>query len=139
MAGRRIHHIDLAVADVERSVTVYRILLEPLGLTEYSRVPSYRGTEEIVYLRFGSSLVGLRPADGGAYRHYEVGLEHFAFQVDTREDVDEAYERCKEAGVKIESPPEEHYVDSPEEDYYAFFAFDPDGIRTEVACDRMWP
>jgi catechol 2,3-dioxygenase-like lactoylglutathione lyase family enzyme len=92
----------------------------------------------------------LRPADGGTYRHYEAGLEHLAFQVDTREEVDAAYQRCISAGGAIESPPEEHYVafededyyaffafDPDHEDYYAFFAFDPDEIRVEVVCDRM--
>jgi catechol 2,3-dioxygenase-like lactoylglutathione lyase family enzyme len=138
MPGRGIQHVDLAVADIKRSLSFYRTLLEPLGLRKYSRVLSYRGTEEIVYLAFGNSLLGLRPADGGTYRHYDVGLEHFAFQVDTRHEVDEAYERCLSAGASIESPPEEHYVDRPEEDYYAFFAFDPDGIRIEVVCDRNW-
>lgn len=137
MPGRAIQHLDLAVTDVERSLSFYRALLDPLGLTEYSRVPSYRGTEEIVYLRFGRSFLGLRPADGGAHRHYDVGLEHLAFQVDTRDEVDEAHQRCISAGATIESPPAEHYVDSAEEDYYAFFAFDPDGIRIEVVCDRM--
>jgi hypothetical protein len=34
----------------------------------------------------------------------------------------------------IQSPPEHHYVE--DEDYYAFFAFDPDGIRIEVFA---WP
>ena len=69
MPGRAIQHIDLAVADVERSLAFYRMLLEPLGLTEYDRVPSYRGTEEVVYLQFGRSFLGLRSADGGIYRH----------------------------------------------------------------------
>ena len=136
MPGRGIQHIDLAVADVERSLSFYRMLLEPLGLTEYDRAPSYRGTEEVIYLQFGRSFLGLRPADGGSHRHYEVGLEHLAFQVDTRAEVNEAHERCVSAGAGIESPPEEHYVDSEDEDYYAFFAFDPDGIRIEVVCDR---
>lgn len=138
LPARGIQHLDLAVADVERSLSFYRALLEPLGLTEYSRPLSYRGTEEIIYLQFGRSLLGLRPADGGSYRHYDVGLEHLAFQVDTRDEVDEAHERCVSSGATIESPPQEHYVASPEEDYYAFFAFDPDGIRVEVLCDRNW-
>ena len=137
MPGRGIQHIDLAVSDVERSLEFYRALLEPLGLTEYDRTPSYRGTEEITYMRFGRSFLGIRPADGGTYRHYDVGLEHMAFQVDTRLEVDEAHERCLLAGGRIESPPQEHYINSEREDYYAFFAFDPDGIRIEVVCDRM--
>ena len=137
MPGRGIQHIDLAVSDVERSLAFYYALLGPLGLREYDRTPSYRGTEEIVYLQFGRSFLGLWPADGGTYRHYDVGLEHVAFQVDTRLEVDEADGRCIAAGGRIESPPQEHYVDSESEDYYAFFAFDPDGIRIEVVCDRM--
>jgi catechol 2,3-dioxygenase-like lactoylglutathione lyase family enzyme len=138
MPGRKIQHIDLAVADVERSLAFYNALLGPLGLEEYDRTPSYRGTETIVYLQFGRSFIGFRPADGGTYRHYDVGLEHLAFQVDTREEVDEAHARCIAAGGRVESPPEEHYVTKEKaEDYYAFFAFDPDGIRIEVLCDRL--
>ncbi len=137
MPARKIQHVDLAVADVERSLSFYRMLLEPLGLREYDRAPSYRGTEEVIYLQFGTSYLGLRPADSGSYRHYDVGLEHLAFQTDTREEVDEAHRRCVSAGTTIHSPPEEHYVDKDEEDYYAFFVFDPDGIRIEVVCDRM--
>ena len=137
MPGRKIQHVDLAVADVERSLGFYEMLLGPLGLTEYDRASTYRGTEEVIYLQFGRSFLGLRPADGGSYRHYDVGLEHMAFQVDTREEVDEAHRSCVSAGATIESPPEEHYTDKDEEDYYAFFVFDPDGIRVEVVCDRM--
>lgn len=136
MPGRGIQHVDLAVADVDRSLSFYQVLLGPLGLKEYARVPSYRGTEEIVYLEFGRSFLGVRPADGGTYRHYDVGLEHLAFQVDTRDEVDEAYQRCISAGGKIESPPEEDYVDQGE-DYYSFFALDPDGFRIEIVCDRL--
>jgi catechol 2,3-dioxygenase-like lactoylglutathione lyase family enzyme len=139
MPARAIQHVDLAVADVERSLAFYSELLGPLGLKEAYRLRSYRGTEEVVYLRFGRSFFGLRPADGGSYQHYEVGLEHLAFQVDTREEVDEAYARCLGAGTKIESPPERHYAYLDDLDYYAFFAFDPDGIRIEVMCDRANP
>ena len=68
--------------------------------------PTYRQTEEVVYLEYGVQGFGLRPADGGAYRYYEVGIEHLAFEVDDRDEVDEAYRRCVSAGGKIQSPPE---------------------------------
>ncbi|MDQ3997679.1 MAG: hypothetical protein M3303_11775 [Gemmatimonadota bacterium] len=45
------------------------------------------------------------------------------------------HRRCVSADATIQSPPEQHYVEDGE-DYYAFFAFDPDGIRIEVFC---WP
>src|SRR5215468_4513990 len=116
-----IQHLDLAVADVERSLAFYHAVLDPVGLDEYARFQTYRGTEEVVYLQFGHSWIGIRPADGGAYTHYEVGLEHLAFQVDSRDEVDQAHERCIAVGGAIQTPPEEHY-DYAGEDYYSFFA-----------------
>jgi catechol 2,3-dioxygenase-like lactoylglutathione lyase family enzyme len=109
MPIRAIDHIDLAVADVERSLQFYLRVLGPLGVEELMRYPSYRGTEEIVYLRVGNSgqVIGLRQADGGEHRYYDVGLEHLALSVDSREEVDEAYRRCLEAGARIHFPPEE--------------------------------
>jgi len=129
MPARGIHHLDLTVADVERSLAFYVAVLGPLGLVESERYPSYRGTEEVVYLEFGDELIGLRPADGGEHRYYDVGIEHIAFRVDTREEVEAAFERCRSTGAAIHFPPE---PDRDVEDYYAFFAFDPDGIRVEV-------
>jgi catechol 2,3-dioxygenase-like lactoylglutathione lyase family enzyme len=133
MPARGIHHVDLAVGDVERSIAFYLEVLGPLGWAESERYPTYRGTEEVVYLQFEGQYLGLRPADGGAHRYYEVGIEHLAFAVDRPEEVDEAYARCRSTGAKIHFPPE---YDRDEEGYYAFFAFDPDGIRVEVFC---WP
>jgi glyoxylase I family protein len=129
--ARGIHHVDLTVADVERSTAFYLELLGPFGFEEDARYASYRGTEEVVYFRFGEQLFGLRPADGGEHRYYDVGIEHIAFYVDTRAEVDEAYRRCLAMGADVHYPPEQ---DQDLEDYYELFVFDPDGIRIEVAC-----
>src|SRR3954454_18120987 len=69
-----IHHVDLAVGDVERSLAFYRALLVPLGWTAELRYPTYRGTEEVVYLQEPATRagIGLRPADGGEYRYHSV-------------------------------------------------------------------
>ncbi len=136
MPARAIQHVDLCVSDVGRSLAFYLEVLGPLGLEEDLRVPSYRGTEEIVYLRFGEQNLGLRPADGGRHEYYGVGIEHLAFEVERREEVDEAYERCLALGAQIHCPPEE---DRDLEDYYAFFAFDPDGLRVEVFWSQPPP
>jgi catechol 2,3-dioxygenase-like lactoylglutathione lyase family enzyme len=128
---RAIDHIDLAVADVERSLEFYLRVLGPLGVEELLRYPSYRGSEEIVYLRIGDSgqVIGLRPADGGEHRYYEIGLEHLALSVDSRDEVDEAYRRCLDAGARIHFPPEE---DRDIPGYTELFFFDPDGFRIEI-------
>ena len=135
VAARGIHHVDLAVADVDASLSFYRDLLGPLGLAEEVRYPTYRGTEEVVYLVDAHDRrgIGLRPADGGAHSYYDVGIEHLAFEVESRDDVDAAHERCLARGARIHFPPQE---DRDEEGYYAFFVFDPDGMRIEVFC---WP
>jgi catechol 2,3-dioxygenase-like lactoylglutathione lyase family enzyme len=130
-----LHHLDLAVSDTERSLRFYLDVLGPLGAEEAFRFKTYRGTEDVVYLRVGPRAqgLGLRPADGGEHRYYDVGIEHFAVLVDRREDVDETYQRCLEIGANVHHPPEE---DSDIPGYWAMFVFDPDGIRLEVA---HWP
>jgi catechol 2,3-dioxygenase-like lactoylglutathione lyase family enzyme len=131
MPIRAIDHIDLAVADVERSREFYLRVLGPLGVEEAFRYQSYRGTEEIVYLSVGDSgqVLGLRQADGGEHRYYEVGLEHLALSVDSREEVEEASRRCIEAGARIHFPSEE---DRDIPGYLELFFFDPDGFRIEI-------
>ena len=133
--AKGLHHVDLAVTDVERSLAFYLDLLGPLGWVEEVTFPTYRGTEEVVYLkeRTSGSMFGLRPADGGAHRYYEVGVEHVAFEVESRDEVEAAHQRLVASGARIHFPPED---DRDVDGYYAVFVFDPDGIRVEVFC---WP
>jgi glyoxylase I family protein len=137
VAGIGIHHVDLAVSDVEASLGFYRDLLGPLGLAEEIRYPTYRGSEDVVYLmsdeRHG---LGLRQADGGVHTYYDVGVEHLAFEVESRADVDAAHERCLARGARIHFLPEE---DRDEPGSYALFVFDPDGMRVEVFCWERAP
>ena len=72
--GVSIHHIDLAVSDVERSVAFYLGLLGPFGLREAGRFPTYRGTEawrayfeqmDKVWEDWSVENVGLRDAGDG--------------------------------------------------------------------------
>jgi len=135
MPARGIHHVDLAVTNVDDSLAFYLDLLGPLGWAEEVRYPTYRGSEEVVYLEEPTtgSMLGLRPADGGAHRYYEVGIEHLAFEVDSRDEVDAAHQRCLAREASVHFPPEE---DRDVPGYWALFVFDPDGMRIEVFC---WP
>jgi catechol 2,3-dioxygenase-like lactoylglutathione lyase family enzyme len=132
MPIKQIDHIDLAVKDVERSLAFYLGVFGPLGVEEAYRFPTYRGTEDVVYLRFGghNQMLGLRQADGGEFSYYQVGLEHLAVTVDTREELDQVYERCVALNVNIQFPPEE---DKDIPGYWEMFVFDPDGLRIETA------
>src|SRR5437763_15119230 len=128
-----IHHVDLAVRDLDRSIAFYLAVFGPLGAAQAFRYPTYRGSEEVVYLRLGRQYLGLRPADGGDHRYYDVGIENLAVFVESREEVDETYKRCLELGARIHLPPQE---ERDEPGYWAVCFFDPDVFRIEVA---LWP
>jgi glyoxylase I family protein len=125
-----LHHVDLAVRDPTRSLGFYLGILGPLGAEEAFRYDTYRGSEEVVYLRIGKQYLGFRQADGGEHHYYDVGIEHLAVFVDERHEVDETYDRCLELGARIHFPPQE---DRDEPGYWAIFFLDPDGLRIDVA------
>jgi catechol 2,3-dioxygenase-like lactoylglutathione lyase family enzyme len=128
-----MHHVDLVVSSLERSLPLYRELLEPLGYTEVGEAIGERG-EPIWYLDgegVGASL-GMREAQSpsdGSYDRYSVGLHHLAFEASSREAVEERHRWALARGLDIENEPQEWpYVDG----YYATFFHDPDGIKLEV-------
>jgi glyoxylase I family protein len=126
---RGIHHIDLVVSSIERSLSFYRSLLEPLGYTRLGEIVGERG-ERVRYLGGTGVGVGLREAQTpGDYDRYRVGVHHVAFRADGRDVVEERHRWCLGEGVRIESPPAEYgYMPG----YYAFFFYDPDGIKLEI-------
>lgn len=129
--GSGVHHVDLVVSSIERSLPFYRELLGPLGWHGISEVEGERG-ETIWYLSGRDCSIGLREAQSepaGGHDRYAVGLHHLAFEVTSRAAVDERADWLREAGAEIESGPEEYaYVPG----YYAVFFYDPDGIKLEL-------
>ena len=135
MRSSGVHHVDLVVSSVERSLPFYRDLLGPLGYHRVSEVEGERG-ETIWYFGGPGSSVGIRQAPGsrsiqrlGGIDRYEVGLHHLALEAGSRAVVDERHAWLVEAGATIETPPRE-YAYSP--GYYAVFFYDPDGIKLEI-------
>ena len=124
-----LHHLDLVVSSLERSLPFYRELLEPLGYSRVGDIVGERG-EKVVYVAGGGPSIGVREARvWGEYDRYRVGIHHIAFEASSRDIVDERYAWALERGVAIESRPKE-YDYGP--GYYAFFFYDPDGIKLEV-------
>ena len=125
--------MDIVVTSLERSLPLYRELLEPLGYTYADTAVGERG-ETIWYLDgdgVGASL-GIREAQtvgSGEVDRYAVGLHHIAFEASSRRMVDERFQWAREHGLEIENEPQEWpYVPG----YYATFFRDPDGIKLEV-------
>jgi glyoxylase I family protein len=125
-----IHHVDLVVSSIERSLPFYRELLAPLGFTRVGEVEGERG-ETIWYIGGRGSAVGIREAqsESGTVDRYAVGLHHLALEVESREVVDERAAWLRDRGAEIESEPREYdYIPG----YYAVFFFDPDGLKLEI-------
>jgi glyoxylase I family protein len=129
-----VHHVDLVVSSIERSLPFYRGLLGPLGWHRVREVEGERG-ETIWYFGGPGTGIGIRaaqtgPAEGSAgLDRYRVGLHHLCLEAYSRAVVDERADWARSAGAEIESEPQEYgYVPG----YYAVFFYDPDGIKLEI-------
>jgi glyoxylase I family protein len=126
-----IHHVDLVVSSIERSLPFYRDLLGPLGFHRVSEVEGERG-ETIFYIQGPGSSVGVRQAltpPARPFDRYEVGVHHVCFEAASRAIVDDRAAWLRDQNAEIESGPEEYtYIPG----YYAVFFYDPDGIKLEI-------
>jgi glyoxylase I family protein len=131
MRSSGVHHVDLVVSSIERSLPFYRDLLGPLGFHRIGEVEGERG-ETIWYIGGPGSQIGLREAQTQAaqpYDRYRVGLHHLAFEASSRAGVDERTAWLRNQRAEIESEPQEYgYMPG----YYAVFFYDPDGIKLEI-------
>jgi glyoxylase I family protein len=135
-----VHHIRVAVTDVERSKAFYT---EVLGFEVAADAPPPPEDEHHdivldalqggVVLMHQGMFFGLRPVDDERTRAadrfdpFRVGLDHLSFSVPTRADLDAAVKLLDERGI-------EH---GPIRDLVPFGIsllafFDPDGIALEL-------
>ncbi len=124
----QMHHLDLSVSDLGRSRPFYDLVLGFLG---YRCMKSTDGV--IVWdltLPDGVCGIAIRPAERRReHDRYTAGLHHFAWNADSRQDVDRLHERLVAAGVTILDAPAEYPQYGA--DYYAVFFADPDGPKFE--------
>ena len=129
MRSTGIHHVDLVVSSIERSLPFYRDLLGPLGWHRISEVEGERG-ETIWYLGGPGTGIGLREAQTpGEHDRYRLGLHHLAFEASSRAVVNERADWLRERGAELESGPEDYGY---QPGYYAVFFYDPDGLKLEI-------
>jgi len=125
-----VHHVDLVVSSLERSLPFYSALLGPLGYHRVGEVEGERG-ETIWYLSGPGTAIGLREAQSESqeYDRYRIGLHHLAFEAESRAEIDERAAWLATQDVEIESEPQEYtYIPG----YYAVFFYDPDGLKLEI-------
>jgi catechol 2,3-dioxygenase-like lactoylglutathione lyase family enzyme len=125
-----VHHVDLVVSSISRSLPFYRELLGPLGWHGLGEVEGERG-ETIWYVSGPGTSLGLRQAQSESppVDRYAVGLHHLGFEAVSRGVVNERAAWLRDRGAEIESGPEEYFYLPG---YYAVFFYDPDGIKLEI-------
>jgi catechol 2,3-dioxygenase-like lactoylglutathione lyase family enzyme len=147
----RVGHIGIHVSDVDRSIEFYRKVLG-LKLTGrwgppdfgrpicFMRIDDKHHDVVLFELSEDAKAAGVAPTDSRVRK--APGLDHIAFEIDSREDWLLALDHVRACGVKIVSGP---YVHGPEggetfvggSGSHAFYFLDPDGNRLEVYCWMM--
>lgn len=121
-----IDHLFIPVSNLTQSAKFYAKALAPIG---YSATPRFT-------LASGAKGVGFGPKgdrDFYVIQRPKVGaVNHVAFRVARRKQVDAFYEAAIAAGGKDNGSPSL----SPDHgtNYYSAYVFDPDGHNIEVVC-----
>jgi catechol 2,3-dioxygenase-like lactoylglutathione lyase family enzyme len=120
-------HISLGVRDLARTRKFYDAALKPLGFTCLSESAGSLGYGA------GSVTLWISASEQPVPADEKSGL-HFCFAAPTRKSVDAFHAAALASGGRDNGKPglRRDYGDN----YYAAFAFDPDGYRLEAHCGR---
>lgn len=125
-----LHHVELYVSDLARSVEFWGWLLGALGYEPFQTWASGRS-----WRRGPTYIVLVQAATGHLAPPYDrrrVGLNHLAFHAGSRAEVDRLSAELARRGVPILYP--ERHPHAGGEDSYAVFFEDPDRIKIEVTA-----
>ncbi|CAN5803465.1 VOC family protein [soil metagenome] len=104
-----IAHIRLTVTDIERSRRFYEsvfawpVLIEmPEGLDEATKAKYDFLFGGVIY-DMGHGLIGLRPVASDTFDENRAGLDHLAFMLDSKTEIDAAAAHLDELGIAHET------------------------------------
>ncbi len=122
-----LDHIYISVSDFRKSEQFYDQVMRAFGFKKGDS--PIAGAPHAHYFNRHLQYT-IRPADRGDRNDpYSPGVHHICFQASDRAGVQTAYQVLRELGVGASEPAE--YAEY-NDDYYATFFEDPDGIRLEV-------
>jgi catechol 2,3-dioxygenase-like lactoylglutathione lyase family enzyme len=125
-----LHHVEIYVSNLTRTIEFWGWLLMELGYEEYQKWESgiswkYQDTY-LVFVQAEERFLDI------PYHRSRVGLNHLAFHAKSREQVDEMTGKLKEKGVYILYLDKHPHAGGP--DYYAVYFEDPDRIKVELVA-----
>ena len=138
MTPKRIHHVAYRCRDAKETVEFYRVHLGmafQLAFAE-DQVPSTGEAHPYMHVfldaGMGNVLAFFELPDSppmGKDPNTPEWVQHIAFEVDTRDQLDAAKERLEAAGLEVLGPVDHGIFDS-------IYFFDPNGHRLELACNK---
>ncbi len=124
-------HLGINLPDLVAGKRYYDEIMPLLGFEEF-----LSESDQFAYKpsngKRGTFLFFYRSAEDGGYSRDRTGLQHLAFMVKTRADVEVAHELAKELGSEIIHPPQDFPQYPPP--YRATFWLDPFGVLIEAVC-----
>jgi len=131
-----INHVSITVSDLTEAMEFFKPLLEFLGYNVGEVIQDRNGQHLTVNVNFANGdAVNIWEAKPELAAHrfqvYEVGLHHLAFNTETHEQVDQAYELVKKLGAEVLDGPAEFPYGGPD-GWYAVYFLGPDRMKFEV-------
>jgi catechol 2,3-dioxygenase-like lactoylglutathione lyase family enzyme len=128
-----LHHVEIYVSNLEKSVDFWGWLLTELGYEEYQKWElgvSWKYQETyLVFVQAEERFLDV------PYHRCRVGLNHLAFHATSREQVDEITEILIKKQIPILYREKHPYAGGQE--YYAVFFEDPDRIKVELVAPSV--
>ncbi|WP_221569032.1 VOC family protein [Alkalihalobacillus sp. TS-13] len=127
-----IHHIELYVSDLEKTIEFWGWLLPELGYFEYQKWEKGRSWKlkdsYIVFVQAEKKYIAV------PYHRRRVGLNHLAFHAESMDQVDQLTDELKKRGVTVLYPDRHPYAGGS--DHYAVYFEDPDRIKVELVAPK---
>ena len=130
MSKGMIHHIEIYVSDLKRSIEFWGWFLEELGYSRYQEWDQGQSWKiEDTYLVFVQTQERYMDV---SFNRCRVGLNHLAFHSSSREHVDEMTRKLKSKGIPILYPDKHPFAGGNK--HYAVYFEDPDRIKVELVA-----
>ena len=128
-----IHHIEIYVSNLQRSIEFWNwLLVAELGYKKFQE-----WDERISYKLSNSYIVFVQTEKrflDNTYHRKRTGLNHIAFHAESREKIDDLTKKLREKKIKILYENQHPFAGGNES--YAVYFEDPDRIKVEVVVSE---
>jgi catechol 2,3-dioxygenase-like lactoylglutathione lyase family enzyme len=133
MGNSMLHHVEIYVSNLSKSVEFWGWLLPELGYEQYQKWDSgISWKHQETYLVFVQAEERYLDVP---YHRCRAGLNHLAFHGNSREHIDKITQALLDKGIQILYNDKHPYAGG--KDYYAVFFEDPDRIKVELVAPSM--